>query len=326
MAEYYYKDLNGKNEAWSGLALNVQKIGPRKFYFQTCKNERFRLLANDKVLLWGFIEKDHYGLNLLKSYCPLNQEESPVKNINSSTIEKASNLPEVERYKFWTRFFAEQLVQNDVSPLYPGLWYLTFYKKASNWIYSNVNPHWRFDDGQIYNVDKTLHKEQIEYVSWGLNGSWDLISFKAKPDENSGRVKWWRKKIKEGNLPPVLVWYVNLLDAYIILDGHSRLLASYLENQAPEIVTLYSIQEQEIERDKNVQNSIVKSLQNRSSRKPISTESMNQVLISTFYDLPIPVYITKTKAVFDYGEWEEEVSQKILEVASEEELKQFLDT
>ena len=44
-----------------------------------------------------------------------------------------------------------------------------------------------------------------------------------------GRVKMWRKRAREGTLPPVLVYDVSALTMFALLDGHDRYAAARAE-------------------------------------------------------------------------------------------------
>ena len=140
----------------------------------------------------------------------------------------------------------------------------------------------------VYQVKDALLPDNIELISWWLNGCGKLINLK-KPDATSGRVKWWRKKVREGRLPPILVWYLNCLDAYIIIDGHDRLMASILENKPPELITISSAQEFTYPVDQTAQAHILDAFANPKSdrKKSISIEHMNQVLLQAFDNSPV---------------------------------------
>jgi hypothetical protein len=59
------------------------------------------------------------------------------------------------------------------------------------------------------------------------------------PDPGDSRVKAYRKQIREGTLPPVLLWWVSGLDCHLILDGHARLAAAIAESVEPPLLQLH---------------------------------------------------------------------------------------
>jgi len=79
-------------------------------------------------------------------------------------------------------------------------------------------------------------------LAWDLNGSSDTLFLRAPSPGDSSRIKASRKLAREGILPPVLLWFISGLDAYVLLDGHDRLHASRLENLAPPARVLSSRQ------------------------------------------------------------------------------------
>lgn len=154
-----------------------------------------------------------------------------------------------------------------------------------------------------------LQQGYTEWIDWWLSGSGEIITFKS-PEKESGRVKWWRKKIKENNLPPIFLWYLSSLDAYIVIDGHSRLLASYLENQEPDFIAISSVKEVEIQPDKRIKKSIIYNLNKQKLKKNkrlLSTIKENAILIQAFDDRPFYHHQTKAWNKFFFNEWDDEV-------------------
>ncbi|MGV8637293.1 hypothetical protein ACV35N_35130, partial [Pseudomonas aeruginosa] len=78
-----------------------------------------------------------------------------------------------------------------------------------------------------------LDDDWVQWLDWWGRDNDALIALRRVEDDE-GRVKWWRKKAREGELPPVLALRLNCLDACVILDGHCRLRAGLLENVAPD--------------------------------------------------------------------------------------------
>jgi hypothetical protein len=57
-------------------------------------------------------------------------------------------------------------------------------------------------------------------------------------DAEDGRVKMWRKRVRDKTLPPILTWWCHGLFAHVLLDGHDRLHAALLEGTAPDVIVL----------------------------------------------------------------------------------------
>jgi hypothetical protein len=65
-----------------------------------------------------------------------------------------------------------------------------------------------------------------------------LVLTRPLSDANDGRVKMWRKRAREGRLPPLLTWWCRGLYAHVLLDGHDRVHAALLEGITPDVIVL----------------------------------------------------------------------------------------
>ncbi|MFI6661747.1 hypothetical protein ACIBL8_40220 [Streptomyces sp. NPDC050523] len=54
-------------------------------------------------------------------------------------------------------------------------------------------------------------------------------------------MKAFRKHARDGTLAPVLIWRVDYLDGWLILDGHDRAVAAPAEGRVPECVELTQV-------------------------------------------------------------------------------------
>ena len=65
-----------------------------------------------------------------------------------------------------------------------------------------------------------------------------LIALKTHHAED-GRLKYWRKRARQNQLPPVLAYELAALsDRWLILDGHLRLAAALAEGQLPPLIII----------------------------------------------------------------------------------------
>ena len=71
-------------------------------------------------------------------------------------------------------------------------------------------------------LKNALELPQCHYIDWGCSGSGEIIPLREPSPADAARVKAWRKHARENTLPPVLLWWVTGLEAYVILDGHDR--------------------------------------------------------------------------------------------------------
>ena len=65
---------------------------------------------------------------------------------------------------------------------------------------------------------------------------------------------------REQTLPPILAWYINALDAHIILDGNDRLQAALINGIAPTCLVLSSYTETTYQLDESKQQAILHQL------------------------------------------------------------------
>jgi hypothetical protein len=294
----YWKDLES-NGLWSGIEVHAQgNMGRPHLHLESFNNARIKLVSGDDPVFWATISKDYYGVWFLKAYhCRDNKSLQLVSHINSQDIEIRKGLSREQWLRSWMTYFIKELSDEGRRLLHDGLWFLKAYQGRVNkdkWEYSAFTNTRHVSSGAFYNVKDCLTDQATRWVDWEINGSGDLLSLRRVYDDSS-RVKWWRKKVKEGSLPPIVCWYINCLDAYIIIDGHDRLRASIIEGVPPDILCLYSAQEYKVSIDKATTDRVIDSLFNRSpqkSKKQISVDQMNAVLINAFDDSPYVSYRT----------------------------------
>ncbi|OLZ69527.1 hypothetical protein AV521_17600 [Streptomyces sp. IMTB 2501] len=73
------------------------------------------------------------------------------------------------------------------------------------------------------------------YCGGGWHG---VVPLRPLSPPDSGRVKAYRKLVREGTLAPVLLWWVTFLDGWLLLDGHDRAVAALAEGRTPHCVEL----------------------------------------------------------------------------------------
>jgi hypothetical protein len=71
----------------------------------------------------------------------------------------------------------------------------------------------------------------------------DVLPLRRLPPVDAGRVKSYRRQLREGILPPVLLWWVSGLDTLLVVDGHDRIAAALAEGTVPEVLVLSAAQD-----------------------------------------------------------------------------------
>jgi hypothetical protein len=95
-------------------------------------------------------------------------------------------------------------------------------------------------------VDKIVKQRSSGYIRWDFGDDVYPITLRDLSAPESGRVKAWRKHARAGTLAPVLLYWVSGLDAFIVLDGHERLLAASLEGVSAPALRLSAISDREV--------------------------------------------------------------------------------
>jgi hypothetical protein len=147
-----------------------------------------------------------------------------------------------------------------------------------------VAPIWNIDPVQIESVPNLFMR-----VTCYLNGVDAVIPTRPFSPSSAARVKMWRKYAKQGELPPVLAWYVSGLDSYIILDGHDRLHAALIEAVEFPVLVLRRVSVQRFEMEQRTRNAFLRQVDGITARHehlgPKLVDQVNKLLMMA-YDEP----------------------------------------
>jgi hypothetical protein len=331
------------SQQWQGTLIHIgddaQRAAPNDqpapTHWQSATGSRARLVLHDRVLLWLKFESNHYGVNVLKARA----EETSMPwidadTLRSSQIEAIRAKPVAKRFAAWAQVFAEQLLTSAHSMLYPGHWMLGTARPQPNqkrWTYGTDFPfRHRLSRCVIWQLDKveeTLTQNNNVFCDWFVSPDYKIITLRDV-DQDAGRVRWWRKKIREGSLPPVLLWYVSCLCSYVLIDGHDRLAASIAEGVAPDFVILHRVEAHEREPDVDTQAAITKSLEARAlnpRKRELDVNSLNDIVLAAYENRPW--YLTELDTAwpkrFSNAQWNAEIRARLSELGLLGELENF---
>lgn len=282
-----WKDIINDNEVWVGLRLEVEESTSPQLQLVSGNNCRFKLCNGEKPLLWGTFGKEYWGAWILLNKVEWELSEMPVIPISSTIIEKSRNE---NFYSFWSRFFAKQL-SHENSCLSNGTWTLTIGS-----LFKEKEEH---TSEIVEDIEDAFINKNPRWVEWDIGRCGSLVALKEAPTEDSGRVKWYRKLVREVSCPPVLVWFLNCLDGFVILDGHARLKAFQLESVAPTFLVLNSIVEYHFKKDPKMQQNVLQGIEKRQQhahKSKMTTEAINKLLINAFDTRPYCRKVTSAKA------------------------------
>ncbi|MER5297469.1 hypothetical protein ABT382_36485 [Streptomyces pharetrae] len=133
----------------------------------------------------------------------------------------------------WAHRFARYLVDSPDGPLHEGRWLLSCESPFRGWQHTGTS-HAEYWSSML------VEGHPDGYIDWfAHNVSWEVLPLRPMPGADDSRVKAYRKQVREGTLPPVLLWWMSGLDCHLILDGHARLAAAIAESVEPPLLQLH---------------------------------------------------------------------------------------
>lgn len=316
MTGYWWKDLVDRNNHWQGLTLTVREDSRAGQAVEILSGHhgRMALTLYGETLFWAAMLKDHSG-----AWVVLNTDYAGRRDllppVTSEDVEFIKRKPQENRTGEWCRYFARQLMNAPVPLLSPRRWLLRPMSAARCTApYSRQQPvsvkDWRFDSPEssgnfgcqwcLYGDDfpDLVNPNRVTLVDWWWGGNLLLGRYPLQPA--AGRLKWWRKKCREGTLPPILVWYIAGLGSYVILDGHYRLQAAIEEGMPPDFLVLSELNERELSSAPEERARIVQALEKQLKSPDCNREGINQALIN-LYDTRYLYAATHSRAILGEG-------------------------
>jgi hypothetical protein len=160
------------------------------------------------------------------------------------------------------------------------------------------------------------------YEDWYRDdGSHALLPMRLPSREDSGRVKAWRKRAREGTLPPVLVHFIAALDMFALLDGHDRYAAARAEGVPVPWLHVTAMTLSPVSLDEKKQAAIVREVERLSGlERPPPTASLNALYAGAFDDRPWPSRMCYGRLLTGGArKWDEEVSRRLGQLGLSEE-------
>jgi hypothetical protein len=286
---------------WLGLDLEVERaeLSARAPPFRVCASDRrMRIECAGEPVLWAHTHSWNYGVWLLSA----RRSETwrvvpPITRSEIASVASAHASPRGEPWwAAWSRWFARELVTSPRSPLSAGRWALTpaRMRGAPAATGASVNSaqvgvsYGGANLATVGDVATCLDADALRWESWFINGSGGLVRSRLVAPADGARARAYRKRARDGTLPPVLVMFVSGLDMYLVLDGHDRLRASLAEGQAPAMLALWKVRRRSWpappeEREK-VLRDVERKQQLRERQTLATTREDNERLIAAFHD------------------------------------------
>lgn len=244
--------------AGPGLLLDVPAEGrwrlPPSLHLEAAPGYRLRLTSGGQPLLWVCIDGYWDRCGFLRGTASAPWGLPP---LSAAEVREVTQAPGTERWwEAWMWRLGRALAQAEHPVLHAGRWCLrpllaTTAPKACRYPLSTME--WQFGQPPLppHSPEKVLRFERFQVEDWSDFGEYSeerqrtgaMMPLRAPSPEDDGRVKSWRKRARDGTLPPVLLLYVDLLMKWLVLDGHDRLHAALLEGVAPPLLGLWPVHE-----------------------------------------------------------------------------------
>lgn len=291
-------DLEDERGASVGLDFTIERT-------DLSARPRLRIEAGASRIVLGVGGSDHAFARIHRAYSGLwlaLADHETVMLLPPITADEARALPRQGDPSYlarWTRFFADRLV--GANALEEGRYALTaaFDPQLSAKPVASSCEEAPYVVQRAHDLSSTSTMSAVTWKSWWLNGSGRVVRLRRPSLPDAARVKAWRKRAREGALPPVLLFYVSGLDLFVILDGHDRLAAALAEKVPPPLLVAWRVCEEPRYVDREAQAAVVRELSirredRRGRRGPLDTDAENAVLRRTF---PAATYLyTKSRA------------------------------
>ena len=202
----YWKDVTTHDNKWRGIEITVDDIHEKQtnFHIKSCSKRFFTLNYENQTLFWARQHYIYYGVALIKNY-HMHCHIPIVAHITSSDIEKRKALEGSEKFKSWSKYFIQSLSRIDNHFFTNGKWMMTAFAPHNDEDEKEKN-----NSSQSTSIFDALNTDTFQYLSWFDTPHKDVTFIGLTYiDEKSGRLKWWRKKAREGTLPPILIYYIS---------------------------------------------------------------------------------------------------------------------
>ncbi|WP_406279906.1 hypothetical protein [Embleya sp. NBC_00896] len=172
-------------------------------------------------VLFAEVELGWWGVD----YHCTGRHRSPLGPIRAAEARALGTAKAPDWYARWAHRMADALALR--GPLYGGAWVLSRDMDRTRLTFPAF-------------VEPELPAHPTGYLDYGSRfaGEWEILPLRPLSPADAGRVKAYRKQVRDETLPPVLLWWVGMLATHVVLDGHDRLAASIAERRVPPLLAL----------------------------------------------------------------------------------------
>lgn len=278
----HWTDLRSRDDRWLGLELTVGKRSPPSWRVEFSSPHFLRLSCEGAPLLWARIQRFRQGVWWLSA--PVTA--GALEPLRSQEVDALAEAPGSDGwYAAWARHFAQALAVSPRSPLHEGRWHL-----LRGFPPDDAPPRRPASEVSwwaiVRNTQEYLRQPLADFENWGGGYTNHLIGLNPPSELSPSRLKVWRKRARDGSLPPVLALFVTSLDCYVVLDGHHRWRAALEESRPVPLLTLWPAQVWSYlpqDRDRAVVERLADQLgAGRLNARPISVERLNALALDAW--------------------------------------------
>lgn len=210
--------------SWGGLLLDVDAPPRPDLRVEVTSGLRMLLRQQDRPLLFARIAAGYRGVNFLRA-API---RSPIAACRADRARALAAHGPDEAIARWAYQFAGELASTTAGPLHRGRWIITRFEGHPRVSHLRPAERWQLPTG-----------ENNGYLNWFTTPSpFDVVPLRTPSPPDNSRIKAYRKQVRDGTLPPVLLWWISGLCAHVVLDGHDRFAAALAEDREPPILVL----------------------------------------------------------------------------------------
>jgi len=318
----YWEDLADR-ALWEGLSVHLTRADVARtpaWCVDVVRPGRVRVTAGDTPRWWARQEPCWTGVGLLRG-APMGPDDAVVRAITADDLRAASATPgTIAWWRHWSVWFLEAMAAGGRSPLRPGLWWvapLACTDGPSLAVLDRPRPRdastsrWDLARATLRRADGAPWTDDRCDERWRVNGCDALLPLRRASREDNGRVKAWRKRARDGTLPPVLVHFIGALNMFALLDGHDRFAAARLEGAPVPWLHVSALTYTPVTLDPQRQAAIVRQAERYGGAAPTAT--INAMYALAFDDRPWPSRPSYGRVLAGgVPRWDDEVTRRLV--------------